>query len=896
MPSLIEKMLIFHRNLGCNDDDATTDERLERILYCYSSPDSNNGDDGSSSSGASNDKKKKIINEGIFAHHWGDRRSRYTGNIFSSAATKNSTQDHSPIGSGVCSDIAIEVSSENEKQLRLLHMVESLIEFSSKFCREKIEFVLCQKYFWCLNECEANVWIAVAVPLSQKKNNFSRNDIQTLIRDMYNVFVTTHGTFDSILSSFLFSTLSSPSISPRNLNISVCINSPSDDDDCYDDIDNDNKMNDDSDNNNNNNNNNSNNTNNNNDIDDNNKNDGKNIKAKYHLINDSKSYDRRSGWALIDDVKVLRKKIKNLTHQKEFLFSDVKNLKKSIESDKCCDRNNVDSNDNNNSNIESDDNNNNNNNDDFVNINCHDGDNVDNYNANQNDNNYNNNDNNSHNGNNNDNNNNDKNGADTNIESDDNSNIDDNNNDHHNNNNDNNDNNNNDNNKNIENDHKDNVDDNNNDNNDVIDMNIDMNMNMNNISKENDKKNDVNYSVRSHSDDKNDGNNSDNNNGLGHDNNDNTNKNNNDNNNNNDDNNNNNNNKNNSNNSHINNNNNNNNNKNSHINDINSHINISNNDNNNNNNNNNNDNNNSSHINNSNNDNNNSNNNTCDYHANYVNNDSVFYDKNTPEVLINYRKKCIILNEIFHLENRISLLNEEIESEKILLNSFLSFDCVRKSYHNHRSKNLEINDEIVLDDLCHLKIMNFDKITDIAQLPLKDEWSYVYTPFVLRNFLSRFFSWYDFDNFQFLYGGECDDFSLETVRKDTNNVKNDGMIKYENIDIDNKKKSDDTNCSDKDIIDYDNINNDNSNSYDNNSNDGNNDNNSNNSDKNDNSNINDKYNMKLNLIKKKLPRKIHTFMDEERFSRNITPDTKTSKSGIRMSPNSSYQRIMNYFK
>ena len=228
MPSLIAKMLIFHRNLGCNDDDATIDERSERILYHYSSPDCQHSVDN-------------CYNERSGEHAHGECNKSYIDkkggsnvNLSGSTHTKNSTDTHPSIGSPLLTDIAKEDGAENEKQLQLLHMLESLIEFSSKFCRDKVDFILCQKYFWSLSEFEMNIWIAVAVPLSEEKNKYSRNDIQMLMRDMYSVFVTTHGTFDSILSSYLFSSLSTPSDSPRNLNISVCIDYPSDDG--YDDV------------------------------------------------------------------------------------------------------------------------------------------------------------------------------------------------------------------------------------------------------------------------------------------------------------------------------------------------------------------------------------------------------------------------------------------------------------------------------------------------------------------------------------------------------------------------------------------------------------------------------------------------------------------------------------
>ena len=39
MPSIVTQMIIFHENLGNDDDDATINEKMERILYYYSSPD-----------------------------------------------------------------------------------------------------------------------------------------------------------------------------------------------------------------------------------------------------------------------------------------------------------------------------------------------------------------------------------------------------------------------------------------------------------------------------------------------------------------------------------------------------------------------------------------------------------------------------------------------------------------------------------------------------------------------------------------------------------------------------------------------------------------------------------------------------------------------------------------
>ena len=151
MPSLIAKMLIFHRNLGCNDDDATIDERSERILYYYSSSDCQHCVDNC------DNKKSEEHARGECNRSYVDTKGSTKCILSGTICTKSSTDNHSSARSLPLTEIAIEGEAENKIQLQLLHMLESLIEFTGKSCRDTVDFILCQKNVWSLREFETNM-------------------------------------------------------------------------------------------------------------------------------------------------------------------------------------------------------------------------------------------------------------------------------------------------------------------------------------------------------------------------------------------------------------------------------------------------------------------------------------------------------------------------------------------------------------------------------------------------------------------------------------------------------------------------------------------------------------------------------------------------------------------
>ena len=800
MPSRVAKMLIFHRNLGCNDDDATIDERSERILYYYSSSDCqhcvDNCDNKNSEEHSQGECNRAYTNrEGDRAYT--NREGGSKGGLSGSTHTKNSADNHSSAGFLPLTEIAKVDQADNRIQLQLLHMLESLIEFSAKFCRDKVDFILCQKNVWSLSEFETNVWIAVAVPLSEEKNKYSRNDIQILMRDMYSVFVTTHGTFDSILSSYLFSSLSTPSVSPRNYNISVCIDNPSDDG--YDDTDsNDNRTSNDKSK--------SKSNSSNNDIndaikilkDEKNKDDLFSNKAKLQGNNFNKIDDRRSGWELINDVKVLRKRIRKLKLEKDALNFDLGDLKKRKECENCENKIPVE----------------------VLRISitkiCSDSDSISS-NKSVNTRNINIAD---YNGNCVTNNNNMMVGDEENTV--------------------------------VEDVHQlDLLYDNivvNNDCNDFINDLInqkelnDVNDNARNIEISATDNTSINkdFSNSNSGDYKNNDRNND------------------------DDN--------------SNNNKDNNNNKNDNsTNDLNNNDNGSNNNNDNeikkeyNNDNSNNDNNNNNNNNRGNNNENNKNENLLDSisQSNEINGKILKKVK----YVTNFDRRDNIdrLSEINSLEDKLFFLCEEIEFEEKRLQTFLCFENTSKSYHNNYSKIIDINDKTVINDYCSSKIKNEGKM-NIPELQLNAKPFYVYTPFVLQNFLLHFFSWYDFDNFQFLDSSDNNDERQRILCTDNNND-------FHNINHE-KKNNFEENCTSvtnndvKTHLDF-----------------------GNNFKKNDQmDDIDHNCNIITNSIKTKKIRKIYTYVDENLKNTKSLEKNKNLQFSSPKSPKSPFQRIFNYFK
>ena len=737
MPSLVAKMLIFHRNLGCNDDDATIEERSERILYYYSSSDCQHCVDNC------DNKKCEEHDQGECNRSHTDREGGNKGGLSGSTYTKNSADNHSSAGFLPLTEIAKVDEAENRIQLQLLHMLESLIEFSAKFCRDKVDSILCQKNVWSLSEFETNLWIAVAVPLSEDKNKYSRNDIQILMRDMYSVFVTTHGTFDSILSSYLFSSLSTPSVSPRNYNISVCIDNPSDDG--YDDTDsNDNRTS----------NYKCNSNTSSNDIndaikvlkDEKNKDDLFSNRTKLHRNNFNKIDDRRSGWELINDVKVLRKKIKKLRLEKETLNFDLEGLKKRKECENCENKIPVE----------------------VLRISItkinSDSDSI---------------------------------SSDKSLNT-----------------------------RNIK----------------IADYNGNCVTNNNNIVIVGDKENtvvedvhqldllydkivvnndcnDFMHDVINHKELNDVDDNAKNEEMLATDN--------------------------------------------TSVNKDFFNFNSGDNDNNNKNN-----------DNDKNSNNNRSNNNENNKNENLIDGISQSNEIDDPilkniNYVTNFDKKDNIdrLSKINSLEDKLYLLCEEIEFEEKRLQTFLCFKNTNKSYHNNYSKIIDINDKTVINDYCYSKIKNEGKI-NIPELHLNTKPFHVYTPFVLQNFLLHFFSWYDFDNFQFLDSSDNNDERQRILRTD-----NDNDFTSVNHEKKNNFEESCTYTTNNDVstnLDFE---------------------------KNDQiDDINHNCNIVTNSIRTRKIRKIYTYVEENLKNTKCPEKNKNLQFSSQKSPKSPFQRILNYFK
>jgi hypothetical protein len=201
IPYFMDKLLIFHRGLGCNHENATYEERSERLLFFYSANSTNQARSDHSEaktlfSSTNCDSNKIYGTNGRSADNLDVVRS----------CTTNGTENiaHSEIADTVLSD-----STEGEEMLSILHMLESLLEFSNKFCRKIVEFVLTEEVIWVFFECEENVFFCASVALNKNdKEGNEKNDCQTskekvnqCLHDLYRAFVSQYGTIDSILSS-----------------------------------------------------------------------------------------------------------------------------------------------------------------------------------------------------------------------------------------------------------------------------------------------------------------------------------------------------------------------------------------------------------------------------------------------------------------------------------------------------------------------------------------------------------------------------------------------------------------------------------------------------------------------------------------------------------------------
>ena len=236
IPAVIGKLLLFHRELGSDDEDATLEERSERLLFFYKSSHSISALDANT-----------------------QRRESAT------------------------------VDFLGEEELAVLHMLESLIEFSAKFCCEKIDSVLSRKEFWTIHECEKNIFICASVSLfdinGHKERKISRRKISLYMKEIYKDFVIENGRMSSILcgdravSSFVFK------------------------------------------------------------VDNNDDHKKENEKEKEKEVDMQNKYDdtyaSMTGWELIDHVKKLRKVLKKLLLQQGTLVWDIKNKSNEVNENSC---------------------------------------------------------------------------------------------------------------------------------------------------------------------------------------------------------------------------------------------------------------------------------------------------------------------------------------------------------------------------------------------------------------------------------------------------------------------------------------------------------------------------------------------------------------------------------
>ena len=242
-------LLFFHRELGSNDEDASFEERSERLLFFYTST---------------------------------PYTQTITGNLYEEGKISSS---HNASG---------------EKELAVLHMLESLIEFSAKFCYEKVDNVLTEKEFWTFYECEKNIFICASVSLfdddGKRENKISRKKIRLYLKELYEDFVFENGRMDSILCGYKSNSILTLNTNNMNNNNQIKIKVQNDNDE-YETIT---TSKNDSDNNS-------------NDNDDN--------------FSDVKC-TQMVGWEVINFVKKLRKVLKKLLLKEDSLLWDVNNKNK----------------------------------------------------------------------------------------------------------------------------------------------------------------------------------------------------------------------------------------------------------------------------------------------------------------------------------------------------------------------------------------------------------------------------------------------------------------------------------------------------------------------------------------------------------------------------------------
>ena len=221
-------MLIFHRLLGSDDENATSEERAERLLFYSSnssSPTSESKDilmstrEGSKKGGTSGDTViRTAIMRSVDDTRINNSKSEYSTeddeekemNDAEYNRMKETTEKYikrvmkeAGLNNLLNVKKEIPIDSYGEKELSLLHMLESLLHFSKKFCRNKVEIILTEKFFWCFYECEENVIMCAAVKMVEKngikKSEMNRHEIMTMLKKFYQIFVFQHGTFNSIL-------------------------------------------------------------------------------------------------------------------------------------------------------------------------------------------------------------------------------------------------------------------------------------------------------------------------------------------------------------------------------------------------------------------------------------------------------------------------------------------------------------------------------------------------------------------------------------------------------------------------------------------------------------------------------------------------------------------------
>ena len=105
-------------------------------------------------------------------------------------------------------------SVDLNEQLSKINMVEGLIDFAEKFCVDPISTVVMQQYTWAFLECEKNVWFIIAVDSQVNTLDTSGSAslpihihqpntyaMEALVRNMYDMYRTTHGSIQGGLSN-----------------------------------------------------------------------------------------------------------------------------------------------------------------------------------------------------------------------------------------------------------------------------------------------------------------------------------------------------------------------------------------------------------------------------------------------------------------------------------------------------------------------------------------------------------------------------------------------------------------------------------------------------------------------------------------------------------------------